>query len=137
MTEFQDYATMKGETPFDHLVPGRVLPVAYPLPFIPAAKAPPCYLIDIHQLDPELVRSLVQILAEKHQAPFDAVMAEVQAHNLPMNCEWFSGVTIRNQSTIASILSGLEVDFDGNLEEFECGAHVDLYDPEEEESDPE
>lgn len=101
----EDYANLRPDTPFNHLFPDNKVPIAHPLPVKPSEEAPVCWQIDGRQLTEAQLQGLAELVLEKTLTmSIDEIKAKILSDGLPMNQEYFTGVTITDQKTIAVIL---------------------------------
>lgn len=91
---YRTWATLKPETPFNHLFPDGRVPIRSPLSIIPREEGCPlCYLVPGNQLTDEQIHGLAEILHQtwSGEATLPELVEYIRQDALPLKTEWFDG----------------------------------------------
>lgn len=105
-TTFKTWATLKPNTPFNNLFPDARIPIRSPIPIIPREEgSPPCYTIDANFLSQQQIEGLAELLLRQWQPECKSKEQAIDyiREGLPLQCEWFIGVTSTDFELMLSI----------------------------------
>lgn len=137
-TDLKTYATLRPETPFNHLFPGDKVPIQSIIPMRPRDETSPlCYLVDAKFLTDEQIEALAQLLYPMWQGEIESI-EQAKAYireGLPLNCNHFGGVSTSDPKLMSALVAEDFVDeYDDDDGVFEPYGDDDydpivLYDP--------
>lgn len=103
MSEFKTWATLKPETPINHLFFDGRVPILSPLPIIPREEgAPPCYLVPGELLTNEQIKGLAELVWQQWRPECEAI-AYIRKDGLLLRTDCFTGFTSIDQGMMMSL----------------------------------
>lgn len=94
-TDFQTWANLKPDTPFNRIFPDGRVPIASIVPIIPRDEnGPPSYLADPAHLTERQINSLAEMLQQQWDECETIEQAiEYIKGGLPLRKDWFEGIS--------------------------------------------
>lgn len=123
-TEILTWATLKTDTPFNEFFPDGRVPIVSPISIQPVDElAPFCYLVDGSKLSFSQAQGLANQLWQKWHPECESLEEAIHyiQEGLPLDCNWFIGVTTIDQKMLAILLD------DNDVLTGDAGVEVELW----------